>query len=125
MSKTQSFNPEHRRRFTIMQALLGIDLALRASRQHYLQLRMDGCWLQLLWSIHSIILIPAGLSRIQRTVAGHAGAIRGCLQDGAKLGIHAEDVRGLGLSGQMHGVVLLDENAQVLRPSIIWADQRH
>lgn len=47
-------------------------------------------------------------------------AIRGCLaQD-----IRAEDVRAVGLSGQMHGVVLLDEQDRVLRPSIIWADQR-
>src|SRR5260221_8206215 len=30
----------------------------------------------------------------------------------------------MGLSGQMHRVVLLDEENQVLRPCIIWADQR-
>src|SRR5581483_10970736 len=51
-------------------------------------------------------------------------AIRTCLVEGAKLGAQPESVRGVGLSGQMHGVVLLDENEQVLRPCIIWADQR-
>ncbi|GHO89121.1 xylulokinase [Dictyobacter formicarum] len=51
-------------------------------------------------------------------------AIRLCLKAGASQGAAAEDVRGLGLSGQMHGVVLLDANQQVLRPCIIWADQR-
>ncbi len=51
-------------------------------------------------------------------------AIRACLQQGALAGVRPEDVRGVGLSGQMHGVVLLDENFQVLRPCIIWADQR-
>lgn len=51
-------------------------------------------------------------------------AIRSCLTDAAKHGAAAEDVRGLGLSGQMHGVVLLDSEQQVLRPCIIWADQR-
>ena len=30
----------------------------------------------------------------------------------------------IGLSGQMHGLVLLDAHGCVLRPSIIWADQR-
>ena len=30
----------------------------------------------------------------------------------------------MGLSGQMHGAVLLDKNNQVLRSAIIWADQR-
>lgn len=33
-------------------------------------------------------------------------------------------IRGIGLTGQMHGLVLLDEAGAVLRPSIIWCDQR-
>lgn len=51
-------------------------------------------------------------------------AIRTCLAFAAVAGVHPTDVRGVGLSGQMHGVVLLDANQQVLRPCIIWADQR-
>ncbi len=35
-----------------------------------------------------------------------------------------EDVRGIGLSGQMHGLVCLDERDQVLRPAMLWNDQR-
>ena len=41
-----------------------------------------------------------------------------------KSGIAAEKVKGIGISGQMHGLVMLDENGAVLRPSIIWCDQR-
>ena len=52
----------------------------------------------------------------QATVA----AIRACLAQG----VEPRDVQAVGLSGQMHGVVLLDQGGQVLRPSIIWADQR-
>ena len=37
---------------------------------------------------------------------------------------NSEDIKGIGLSGQMHGLVLLDENNQVIRDSIIWCDQR-
>ncbi|MCZ4091419.1 xylulokinase [Sinorhizobium psoraleae] len=33
-------------------------------------------------------------------------------------------VRGIGLSGQMHGATLLDENDAVLRPCILWNDTR-
>ncbi len=33
-------------------------------------------------------------------------------------------VTAIGLSGQMHGAVLLDERGDVVRPSIIWCDQR-
>jgi xylulokinase len=51
-------------------------------------------------------------------------AIRTCLVGGVRQNVQPEDVRGIGLSGQMHGVVLLDEENQVLRPCIIWADQR-
>ena len=51
-------------------------------------------------------------------------AIRACLEGAKLLGITPAGVRGVGLSGQMHGVVLLDEQSIVLRPCIIWADQR-
>ncbi len=39
-------------------------------------------------------------------------------------GITGEQVQGMGLSGQMHGSVFLDENNQVIRPAILWCDQR-
>ena len=41
-----------------------------------------------------------------------------------KSGVNPRDIKGLGLSGQMHGMVLLDGENRVLRPSIIWCDQR-
>ncbi|HEX6803831.1 MAG TPA: xylulokinase [Terriglobales bacterium] len=34
------------------------------------------------------------------------------------------NVSGVGLAGQMHGAVLLDERDEVIRPSLIWCDQR-
>ena len=39
-------------------------------------------------------------------------------------GVDVADIKGIGLSGQMHGLVMLDENGEVLRRSIIWCDQR-
>lgn len=38
--------------------------------------------------------------------------------------VNAEDIKGVGLSGQMHGAVLLDKDDKLLRSSIIWCDQR-
>jgi xylulokinase len=38
--------------------------------------------------------------------------------------VAAESIACIGLSGQMHGAVLLDADGAVLRPSIIWCDQR-
>src|SRR5512139_1355632 len=39
-------------------------------------------------------------------------------------GAVAESVAAIGLTGQMHGLVLLDEAGKVLRPAILWNDQR-
>jgi xylulokinase len=41
-----------------------------------------------------------------------------------KSGVDAAEIKGVGLSGQMHGAVLLDKEHKVLRKSIIWCDQR-
>ncbi len=48
-------------------------------------------------------------------------AIKACLE---KSRTPPGDIAGVGLTGQMHGLVLLDADGNVLRPSIIWCDQR-
>ncbi len=50
-----------------------------------------------------------------------AETIRNVLQ---KSGVNSSDVKGVGISGQMHGLVMLDHDGRVLRRSIIWCDQR-
>lgn len=42
----------------------------------------------------------------------------------SKSGASKEDVKAIGLSGQMHGLVMLDKTGGVLRNAIIWCDQR-
>ena len=42
----------------------------------------------------------------------------------AKTRFDASDVEGIGISYQMHGLVVVDKNQQVLRPAIIWCDSR-
>ena len=39
-------------------------------------------------------------------------------------GVAATAVRGVGLSGQMHGSVFLDERGESIRPALLWCDQR-
>ena len=39
-------------------------------------------------------------------------------------GVRPADISAIGLSGQMHGAVLLDESDEVIRPALIWCDQR-
>lgn len=38
--------------------------------------------------------------------------------------VSSNDIVGIGLSGQMHGLVMLDDQGKVIRPSIIWCDSR-
>jgi xylulokinase len=42
----------------------------------------------------------------------------------AQVELDAGDVHAIGISYQMHGLVVVDKNMQVLRPSIIWCDSR-
>jgi xylulokinase len=48
-------------------------------------------------------------------------AIQGVLK---QAGVDGSEIRGIGLSGQMHGLTLLDADDKVIRPALIWCDQR-
>jgi xylulokinase len=52
---------------------------------------------------------------------GAVGAIQQVL---ATTAVPGSDVAAIGLTGQMHGLVLLDDHDSVLRPAILWNDQR-
>ena len=52
---------------------------------------------------------------------GAVSAIRGVLDSSD---VRADEIEGIGLTGQMHGAVLLDASDAVLRPAILWNDQR-
>jgi xylulokinase len=48
-------------------------------------------------------------------------AIKECL---AQTSTNAGEIAAIGLSGQMHGLVMLDAAGEVVRPALIWCDQR-
>ncbi|HEX9922399.1 MAG TPA: xylulokinase, partial [Anaerolineae bacterium] len=52
---------------------------------------------------------------------GTVNSIRQVLQE---TGLSGDDVAAVGMTGQMHGLTLLDEAGKVLRPAILWNDQR-
>ncbi len=39
-------------------------------------------------------------------------------------GVHADDIKGIGITWQMHGLIMVDKDQNLLRPSIIWCDSR-
>ncbi len=42
----------------------------------------------------------------------------------AATGVRGDAIEAVGLTGQMHGLVILDDSRRVLRPAILWNDQR-
>ncbi|MBW6465151.1 MAG: xylulokinase [Brevefilum sp.] len=53
--------------------------------------------------------------------AGTQNAIHAALQEAS---INPDEIASVGLTGQMHGLVLLDQSGRVLRKAILWNDQR-
>lgn len=52
------------------------------------------------------------------------GVVQSIHQALDQAGVDGTCVKAIGLTGQMHGLVLLDAEGQVLRPAILWNDQR-
>ena len=52
------------------------------------------------------------------------GAITAVRQVLADTGVAGSEIDAVGLTGQMHGSVLLDSGDEVVRPAILWNDQR-
>ncbi|MGB5847293.1 MAG: xylulokinase [Ignavibacteriaceae bacterium] len=53
-----------------------------------------------------------------------AGTIEGINEVMIRSDVTSKEIHGIGLTGQMHGLVLLDNNGKILRPAILWNDQR-
>ena len=68
--------------------------------------------------------LPAGHKEQQPAewISAVQGTIQEVLEASAVAGIDRASVRGIGVSGQQHGFVALDENDQVIRPAKLWCD---
>ncbi len=67
---------------------------------------------------------PKPLWSEQNPVDWWHGAVNSIRRVLAETGLSGGDVAAIGLTGQMHGLTLLDEAGEVLRPAILWNDQR-
>ena len=104
-----------------MNAFLGIDVSTTASKAVLLD--ESGALLGVASTPHTV-QSPQPLWSEQDPAewwTASANSIREVL---AATGTAGTEVRAVGLAGQMHGLVLLDENRRVLRPAILWNDQR-
>jgi len=103
-------------------SVLGIDVGTGGSRA--VVLARDGRLLASASADHAAFRSPrAGWAEQDPDDWWHAcrDAIAAAL---AQSGARADQIAAIGLTGQMHGAVLLDAEGAVLRPSILWCDQR-
>src|SRR5687767_2793434 len=104
-----------------MQAFLGIDVSTTASKAVLLD--ESGALLGVASNAHTV-QSPQPLWSEQDPADWWKASASSIRQVLAATGTTGADVRAIGLTGQMHGLVLLDENRSVLRPAILWNDQR-
>ena len=113
--------PTVRRRRARMQYLLGIDIGTSGTKA--ILITPDG-------RLHGSGLAEYGLSlpkpgwAEQDPVLWWEATVAATRLAMAQAQADAADVIGIGLSGQMHGSVFLDRGGKVIRPALLWCDQR-
>ncbi|MGD6957333.1 xylulokinase [Rossellomorea aquimaris] len=104
-----------------MKYVIGVDLGTSAVK--ILLVNETGEVVQEISKDYALIQERTGYSEqdpkawVDQTVAGLSHLLQGFQGD-------TEDIEGISFSGQMHGLVLLDENNEVLRNAILWNDTR-
>jgi xylulokinase len=104
-----------------MSAYLGIDVGTSGTKT--VICREDGTILATATAEHPSYYPQPGWSE-QEPEDWWKSTVQSVRQALSRAGIPGTEIRGIGLSGQMHGSVFLDEKGQVLRRAILWNDQR-
>jgi xylulokinase len=98
-----------------MTALVGLDIGTSSAKA--IAVSPDGAILARAGSQYPVSMPAPGYSEQDPDLWWRAA--EAALHD-----LAAGDISGIGLTGQMHGLVLLDERRRPLRPAILWNDQR-
>lgn len=100
---------------------MGIDLGTSGIKA--LLLREDGICCGSGYSSYSISIPKPGYAEQNPKVWWNG--LKSALSSALKTGnVPSSDIKGIGLSGQMHGTLLLEKSGKPLYPAIIWCDQR-
>ena len=105
-----------------MKYWLGIDIGSGGTRT--LLARADGSVACGVTTPHEDIIMQKPLWAEQRPENWWDAVRKSIRQLVSKAEISGSDIAAIGLSGQMHGLTLLDNDGQVIRPALIWCDQR-
>lgn len=104
-----------------MSVYLGIDVGTSGTKT--LAINVDGTILASATAIYPLSNPKPGWSE-QNPEDWWQATIQSVREVLDKGGISSDSVKGIGLSGQMHGSVFLDANHEVIRPAILWNDGR-
>lgn len=104
-----------------MSVYLGIDIGTSGTKA--LLGREDGKVLATATAEHPSSHPQPGWSE-QQPADWWKSSVQSARQVLAKSGVKGGEVKGIGLSGQMHGSIFLDKSHLVLRPALLWNDQR-
>ena len=104
-----------------MTLLLGLDISTTGAKA--LIIDFDGTVLASVTTEYPLS-VPRPLWSEQSPEQWWQGIVTSIRAAIAEAQIAPEDIVGIGLTGQMHGLVMLDERGETLRPAILWNDQR-
>ncbi|MFM8289365.1 MAG: xylulokinase [Planctomycetaceae bacterium] len=104
-----------------MSVYLGIDIGTSGTKT--LAMRRDGAILASATAEYPLLNPRPGWSE-QNPEEWWQATIKTVRQVVKQARLAPGDVSGIGLSGQMHGSVFLDSRQQVIRPALLWNDQR-
>jgi xylulokinase len=104
-----------------MSVFLGIDIGTSGTKT--LAIREDGTILASATAEYPLYTPHPGWSE-QQPEDWWLATVNTVRQVLATSRVKPADVKGIGLSGQMHGSVFLDKDHQIIRPALLWNDQR-
>lgn len=104
-----------------MQYLLGIDIGTSGTKTALFD--TDGNVIKSVTFEYPLIQPKNGWAE-QNPIDWFNACINGIKSVISKSGVNSSDILAIGLSGQMHSLVMLDENNNILRPAILWCDGR-
>ena len=100
---------------------LGIDSGTQSTKSIVLDLETGEVIAQASQAYDLIDGLPAG--HLEQHPSDWIDAVENTIADClSQLGDRKSELRGIGVSGQQHGLVVLDENDEVVRPAKLWCD---
>lgn len=100
---------------------IGIDSGTQSTKSVVLDLETGEIVAQASRAYELISGLPAG--HLEQHPSDWISAVEGTIEDCLdQLGNRRSDVRGIGVSGQQHGLVVLDDADEVVRPAKLWCD---